>query len=179
MFLGIKKNWKNIKRMNSENKILDENDKFIMQNALDLKKEFFKSIFYLSTGMLALSITLTQANPTQESINTTFLFCSWILLGITTVMVILFYLISESRIKYINEDLKFRQSNDFGFYKTFIEGEFEEYLLDQKYGRLRKCWIKRRHRVVKFFYNYLSWFTSISFVGGFIFIVLYVKNLIL
>lgn len=158
---------------------MDENDRFFTQNALDLKKDFFKSVFYLSTGTLALSITLTQANSNQVIADTSCLLWSWFFLGLTTILVLLFFMISESRIKYIERNVKFEESEDFGFYKTFIEGEFEDYLLDQKYGRWRKIWIINRHKVTNFFYDYLSLISSITFIIGYVFIIIYITKLLL
>ncbi len=97
---------------------MNENDRFFTQNALDLKKEFFRSIFYLSTGTLSLSITITQATQSQILSLKPYLLCSWLFFGLTTVLTLLFFIISESRIRFIERKIKFEESEDFGFYKT-------------------------------------------------------------
>ena len=162
----------------SENKF-DHRDQFFTQITLDLKKDFFKSIFFISTGTLAASITLTQASATKNLGCLSYLYWSWFFLGVTTAFVLMFFLISESRFKLMRQNINFKESEDFGAYETFIEGELEEYLLKQEYSNPRRLWIKYRHKVVNVFYKYLSLLSSITFIIGFICMAFYVKNLLL
>lgn len=155
----------------------DELDKFFTDTTLSLKKDFYKAMFYLATGTLAASLTLTQSQSPHLSLSYNYLFWAWFFLGITTVMILLFFLISESRFKYLRKNIKFEQSDDYEVYKTFIEGELEEYLLKQEHGAVKRFWIKHRLKVVNFFYDRLSLLTSITFITGFIFMVLHVREI--